>query len=201
MKKIFVLTALMFATPAFAGGGSAVPTGNTIAAIVANDPNFSTLLTAVQAAGLASTLSSAGPFTVFAPTNAAFAKVPQDQLNALLNDPAALKALLLYHVVPGRVTAAQVVNLSTAKTVNGANVTIAVNGGTVTINDSGHADRYCGQQRHHPRHRHGADALRPTSSHHAGERRPSGCFSPFHLWRFLLTIHSVSIPRNVCFSP
>ncbi|WP_019008352.1 fasciclin domain-containing protein [Deinococcus aquatilis] len=136
MKKIFVLTALMFATPAFAGGGSAVPTGNTIAAIVANDPNFSTLLTAVQAAGLASTLSSAGPFTVFAPTNAAFAKVPQDQLNALLNDPAALKALLLYHVVPGRVTAAQVVNLSTAKTVNGANVTIAVNGGTVTINDS-----------------------------------------------------------------
>ncbi|MFB9994518.1 fasciclin domain-containing protein [Deinococcus oregonensis] len=126
----------MFATPAFAGGGSAVPMGNTIAAVVANDPNFSTLLTAVQAAGLASTLSSAGPFTVFAPTNAAFAKVPQDQLNALLNDPAALKALLLYHVVPGRVTAAQVVKLNTAKTVNGANVTIAVNGGTVSINDA-----------------------------------------------------------------
>ncbi|THF70260.1 fasciclin domain-containing protein [Deinococcus sp. Arct2-2] len=136
MKKMLVLTAMMFATPAFAGGGSAVPTGNTIAAIVSNDPNFSTLLTAVQAAGLASTLSSAGPFTVFAPTNAAFAKVPQDQLTALLNDPAALKALLLYHVVPGRVTAAQVVTLSTAKTVNGANVTIAVNGGTVSINDA-----------------------------------------------------------------
>ncbi|WP_240740916.1 fasciclin domain-containing protein [Deinococcus sp. Arct2-2] len=133
---MLVLTAMMFATPAFAGGGSAVPTGNTIAAIVSNDPNFSTLLTAVQAAGLASTLSSAGPFTVFAPTNAAFAKVPQDQLTALLNDPAALKALLLYHVVPGRVTAAQVVTLSTAKTVNGANVTIAVNGGTVSINDA-----------------------------------------------------------------
>ncbi|UQN10064.1 fasciclin domain-containing protein [Deinococcus sp. QL22] len=136
MKKIFALTALMFVTPALAGGGSAVPSGNTIAAIVSNDPNFSTLLTAVQAAGLASTLSGAGPFTVFAPTNAAFAKVPQDQLNALLNDPAALRALLLYHVVPGRVTAAQVVTLNSAKTVNGANVTIAVNGGTVTINDS-----------------------------------------------------------------
>lgn len=136
MKKILALTAMMLVTPALAGGGSAVPSGNTIAAIVSNDPNFSTLLTAVQAAGLASTLSGSGPFTVFAPTNAAFAKVPQDQLTALLNDPAALKALLLYHVVPGRVTAAQVVKLSSAKTVNGANVTIAVNGGTVTINDS-----------------------------------------------------------------
>lgn len=136
MKKFLMLTAMLSVTSAVAGGGSAVPSGNTIAAIVSNDPNFSTLLAAVQAAGLASTLSSAGPFTVFAPTNAAFAKVPQDQLTALLNDPAALKALLLYHVVPGRVTAAQVVTLTSAKTVNGANVTIAVNGGTVTINDS-----------------------------------------------------------------
>jgi uncharacterized surface protein with fasciclin (FAS1) repeats len=118
-----------------AGGGGSVPGGNTIAAIVSNDPNFSTLLSAVQAAGLVETLSSAGPFTVFAPTNAAFAKVPADQLNALLNDPAQLKAVLLYHVVAGRVTAAQVSRLTSANTVNGAAVQIDASNG-VKINDA-----------------------------------------------------------------
>lgn len=135
MKHLIALSALLLtAAPSFAGGGSAVPTGNTIAAIVSNDPNFSTLLAAVQAAGLAETLSSPGPFTVFAPTNAAFAKLPKAQLDSLLNDPAALRALLLYHVVPGRVMAAKVVTLTAAKTVNGANVRISVGGSTVRIN-------------------------------------------------------------------
>ncbi|MBZ9714369.1 fasciclin domain-containing protein [Deinococcus multiflagellatus] len=113
-----------------------MPRGNTIAAIVANDPNFSTLLSAVQAAGLVDTLSSAGPFTVFAPTNAAFAKVPAADLNALLNDRERLRALLLYHVVPGRVTAAQVTGLSSAKTVNGASLNISTSGNMVMINDA-----------------------------------------------------------------
>jgi len=73
---------------------------------------------------------------VFAPTNAAFAKVPADQLNALLANPTQLRAVLLYHVVPGRVTAAKVSTLTSAKTVNGANVNISVSGGTVRINNA-----------------------------------------------------------------
>lgn len=136
MKKFVVVSlslALLTTPAAVAGGGSA---NATIAGIVASDPNFSTLLAAVQAAGLAETLSGAGPFTVFAPTNAAFAKVPADQLQALLNDPAALRRVLLYHVVPGRVTAAQVVRLSTAQTAEGSNVNIAVNGSRVRINNA-----------------------------------------------------------------
>ncbi|PTA69187.1 hypothetical protein C8263_05035 [Deinococcus arcticus] len=131
-----MLAALMLPGVVVAGGGSAVPRGNTIAAIVSNDPNFSTLLSAVQAAGLVDTLNSAGPFTVFAPTNAAFAKVPAADLNALLNDRERLRALLLYHVVPGRVTAAQVTGLSSAKTANGANLSIRTSGNMVMINDA-----------------------------------------------------------------
>lgn len=136
MKKMLLMTTLLFTGAAVAGGGSSMPAGNTIAGIVSNDPNFSTLLAAVKAAGLVETLSSPGPFTVFAPTNAAFAKIPQADLNALLNDPAALKAILLYHVVPGKVTASQVTGLSSATTVNGADINISTSGGMVMINDS-----------------------------------------------------------------
>ncbi|WP_180970072.1 fasciclin domain-containing protein [Deinococcus planocerae] len=127
---------LLLAGPATAGGGANVPTGNTIAAVVSNDPNFSTLLSAVQAAGLTQTLAGPGPFTVFAPTNAAFAKVPADQLQALLNNPAQLRAVLLYHVVPGRVTSAQVAGLSSATTAQGGTLTVSASGGTVRINDA-----------------------------------------------------------------
>ncbi|GBF05380.1 transforming growth factor-beta induced protein IG-H3 precursor [Deinococcus aerius] len=136
MRKVIVSAALLVSSVALAGGGSAVPTGNTIAAIVANDPNFSTLLSAVQAAGLVETLSGPGPYTVFAPTNAAFAKVPQDQLTALLNNREQLRALLLYHVVPGRVTAAQVSGLSSATTASGGTLNITASGNTVRINDA-----------------------------------------------------------------
>ncbi|MBB6017856.1 fasciclin domain-containing protein [Deinococcus radiopugnans] len=136
MKKMLLCTTLLFTGVAFAGGGSSMPSGNTIAAIVSNDPNFSTLLAAVKAAGLVETLSSPGPFTVFAPTNAAFAKIPQADLNALLNDPAALKSVLLYHVVPGKVTASQVTGLTSATTVNGADLNISTSGGMVMINDA-----------------------------------------------------------------
>lgn len=136
MKKILLCSALLLTGAAVAGGGSSVPRGNTIAAIVANDPNFSTLLSAVQAAGLVDTLNSAGPYTVFAPTNAAFAKIPADQLQSILNDREQLRNLLLYHVVPGRVTAAQVVNLSSATTANGSDVRISRMNGNVMINDA-----------------------------------------------------------------
>merc|ERR1712055_936391 len=77
-----------------------IPSGN-IAEVVTGDKRFSTLLAAVKAAGLADTLSSGGPFTVFAPTNEAFAKVPKEVLNGLLADKEALTKVLLRHVVPG----------------------------------------------------------------------------------------------------
>lgn len=135
-RILMVSAALFLVSPALAGGGSAVPAANTIAGIVANDPNFSTLLAAVQAAGLTQTLAQPGPYTVFAPTNAAFAKVPADQLTALLNNPEQLRAVLLYHVVPGRVTAAQVTRLTSARTAQGADLSVSASGGTVRINDA-----------------------------------------------------------------
>ncbi|MBB5233320.1 fasciclin domain-containing protein [Deinococcus budaensis] len=135
-RILMVSAALFLVSPALAGGGSSVPAANTIAGIVANDPNFSTLLAAVQAAGLTQTLAQPGPYTVFAPTNAAFAKVPADQLTALLNNPAQLRAVLLYHVVPGRVTAAQVSSLTSARTAQGADLSVSASSGTVQINDA-----------------------------------------------------------------
>ena len=86
--------------------------------------DFNTLLTAVEAADLTETLRTGGPFTVFAPTDAAFAQVPQETLNALLADPDALAAVLTYHVVAGEVTAAQASQLTSAPTVNGAALAI-----------------------------------------------------------------------------
>ncbi|WP_396627142.1 fasciclin domain-containing protein [Luteitalea sp.] len=94
---------------------------------------FNTLVTAVKAAGLVDTLKSAGPFTVFAPTDDAFKKLPAGTVEALLKDTAKLKAILTYHVVAGKVMAADVVKLKEAKTVQGQSVKIAVNGGTVTV--------------------------------------------------------------------
>ncbi|GIW27398.1 MAG: hypothetical protein KatS3mg070_0761 [Meiothermus sp.] len=106
----------------------------TIAQIVATNPNFSTLLAAVQAAGLVETLSGPGPFTVFAPTNEAFAKIPKADLDKLLADKAALTKVLTYHVVAGRVPSSQVVTLKEAKTVQGQSVTIEVKDGKVILN-------------------------------------------------------------------
>ncbi|WP_084473954.1 fasciclin domain-containing protein, partial [Deinococcus pimensis] len=134
--KLLLSGLLLGSTVAFAGGGSGTASRPTIAGIVASDPNFSTLLAAVQAAGLVDTLNGAGPFTVFAPTNAAFAKIPRDQLDALLNDRAALTRVLTYHVVPGRVTSQQVVRLTSATTVEGSPVRVSVSGGAVRINDA-----------------------------------------------------------------
>jgi uncharacterized surface protein with fasciclin (FAS1) repeats len=86
--------------------------------------NFKTLVTAVTAAGLVDTLKSKGPFTVFAPTDDAFAKMPKGTVDSLLKDIPKLKAVLTYHVVPGKVMAADVVKLKTAKTVQGQDVKI-----------------------------------------------------------------------------
>ena len=95
--------------------------------------NFNTLAKALQAAGLVETLKGPGPFTVFAPTDDAFAKLPAGALDALLKDKAKLTAVLTYHVVPGKVMAADVVQLKSAKTVNGKSVKIQVAGGEVSV--------------------------------------------------------------------
>ncbi len=90
--------------------------------------NFKTLATALQAAGLVDTLKGKGPFTVFAPTDAAFAKVPKDQLDALLKDKAKLTSVLTYHVVPGAVMAKDV-KAGKVKTVQGSELTVSTSGG------------------------------------------------------------------------
>ena len=103
---------------------------------VATDAGFNTLVAAVQAADLVSTLQGPGPFTVFAPTDAAFAGLPTGTLDNLLlpENKATLEAILTYHVVPGAVTADQVVNLTTATTVQGEDLQISVENGDVFIN-------------------------------------------------------------------
>jgi uncharacterized surface protein with fasciclin (FAS1) repeats len=96
--------------------------------------SFTTLVTAVQAAGLVETLKGEGPFTVFAPTDAAFAALPEGTLDGLLADIPTLTDILLYHVVPGKVMAADVVGLASATTAQGGDLTITVEGGKVMIN-------------------------------------------------------------------
>ncbi len=98
--------------------------------------SFNTLVQAVEAAGLVDTLKGEGPFTVFAPTDEAFAKVPEDTLNALLADQEALTSVLTYHVVAGKVMAADVVGLESAETVQGQSITITVDGDTVMVDEA-----------------------------------------------------------------
>ena len=99
---------------------------------------FKTLAAALGAAGLVDTVKGAGPFTVFAPTDAAFAKLPAGTVENLLKpeNKAQLTAILTYHVVPGKVMAADVVKLKEAKTVNGKMLKVQVNGSSVMINDA-----------------------------------------------------------------
>ncbi len=107
-----------------------------IVQVAVENGNFKTLVAAVQAAGLAETLSGAGPFTVFAPTDAAFAKLPAGTVQALLADKEKLASILTYHVVSGRVVAADItrMNGATPATVNGQKLDIKVRGGNVYVN-------------------------------------------------------------------
>jgi uncharacterized surface protein with fasciclin (FAS1) repeats len=125
MKKLIISTAL--AATAFA-----VQAKDIVDTAVAAG-NFKTLATALQAAGLIDTLKGKGPFTVFAPTDAAFAKVPKADLDALLKDKAKLTAVLTYHVVPGKVMAKDV-KAGKVKTVQGSELTIATMGGVTVDN-------------------------------------------------------------------
>ena len=124
---LFTLALSMFA----AAGHHGMKKDIVDTAVAAGD--FNTLVTAVKAAGLVETLKGEGPFTVFAPTDAAFAKVPTDTLNALLADKAALANVLTYHVVAGKVMAADVVKLTSAETVQGQAVSVEVKDGKVYV--------------------------------------------------------------------
>ena len=119
-----------------AASGSETEATQDIVATAAAAGDFTTLATALEAADLVETLQGPGPFTVFAPTDAAFEKLPEGALEDLLADPEALKQVLLYHVVEGEVTSEQVVGLSEATTVAGIAVPISVEGDTVKIGDA-----------------------------------------------------------------
>lgn len=100
-----------------------------------NAGNFTKLVAAVQAAGLVDTLSGEGPFTVFAPSDDAFAKLPEGTLDSLLQDVEKLKGILTYHVLTGKVMSANLSGVSTAATVNGQEITIDATNG-VRVNNS-----------------------------------------------------------------
>ena len=120
------------------GGGAPAAASQDIVATAQAAGSFTTLVAAVQAAGLVDTLKGTGPFTVFAPTDAAFAKLPAGTVENLLKpeNKAALQAILKYHVVSGKVLAADVVKLTSARTVEGRDVRIGVNGAQVKINEA-----------------------------------------------------------------
>jgi uncharacterized surface protein with fasciclin (FAS1) repeats len=128
-----ILSVLVSAMPAAAGSAQKDIVDTAVAA-----GTFNTLATALQAAGLIDTMKGSGPFTVFAPTDEAFNKLPPGTVESLLKpeNKDKLKAILLYHVVSGDVTAAQVVKLSSAKTINGQDLKLSVNNGTVMVNDA-----------------------------------------------------------------
>ncbi len=135
LRKSFSLLALAAVVSLSVPVQAAAPATKDIVDTAVAAGSFKTLATALGAAGLVDTLKGAGPFTVFAPTDEAFAKLPKGTLDALLKDKAKLTAILTYHVVAGKVLAADVVKLKTAKTLQGQNVKIDASNG-VKINDA-----------------------------------------------------------------
>lgn len=142
------LASMALAAPAVAhdhGKASQGKAPGTIVDIAAGNPDFSTLVTAVKAADLAATLSGPGPFTVFAPTNAAFGKLPAGTVETLVQpaNKGTLTSILTYHVVPGRYPAARILSAirqggGSAKltTVQGGTLTARLDGGTVVLTDA-----------------------------------------------------------------
>ncbi len=141
--RLSILAVLLVALVAGSSPSSAAESGSPKASATQKDivstaiaaGQFKTLVAALQAAGLVDTLKGAGPFTVFAPTDAAFAKLPPGTVESLLKpeNKAKLTAILTYHVVPGRVLAAQVAGMSSATTVNGQTLSIHSDGGVVMV--------------------------------------------------------------------
>ncbi|MCB5199452.1 fasciclin domain-containing protein [Loktanella sp. TSTF-M6] len=134
LRRTFMTTAALMTlgTGAFAAAHAAE---KDIVDTAVEAGNFTTLVAAVEAAGLVETLKGEGPFTVFAPTDEAFAALPEGTVEGLLADPEALAAVLTYHVVPGAVMSTDLSDGMNATTVNGADVTITV-GDSVMVNDA-----------------------------------------------------------------
>ncbi len=125
------VAALVLAAPAFAGGMKKDIVDTAVGA-----GSFETLVAAVQAAGLVDTLKGEGPFTVFAPTDEAFAALPEGTVEGLLENPEALASILTYHVVAGSVMSGDLSDGMMATTVNGSDITISIADGVVMINDA-----------------------------------------------------------------
>jgi uncharacterized surface protein with fasciclin (FAS1) repeats len=141
MKKLNLTTlwvaVLMISVVAFASADYMNSIGKkSIVETAIGAGQFNTLVTAVKAADLVETLSGPGPFTVFAPTDDAFAALPAGTVESLLQNKDKLQAILTYHVVPGKVMASDVVNLQSAKTANGQMVTIKVKEGVVMVDNA-----------------------------------------------------------------
>jgi len=135
LKRLMAVTAAMavFALPVSSATAAA---NKDIVETAAGAPQFSTLVSLVKKAGLVGTLSGKTNYTVFAPTNAAFDKVPKKTLNELAANKAMLKKVLLYHVLPGKVPASKVLKTESAKTAEGSKVTFSVRGKNAFVNDS-----------------------------------------------------------------
>lgn len=133
-RRVWLLAPIAAAVLAVSGCASFESPKN-IVETAASNPEFSTLAKLIGDAGLTQTLSGPGPFTVFAPTNAAFAKVPAKTMAELAADKARLTAVLTFHVVPGSVMSADV-KQGNVKTVQGANVALSRAGTFVTVEDA-----------------------------------------------------------------
>ncbi|MFN8160878.1 MAG: fasciclin domain-containing protein [Solirubrobacterales bacterium] len=132
---MLILGASIALVAAFAAPAAAAPSKN-IVQTAQSAPQFSTLVSLVKKAGLVDDLSGPKKLTVFAPTNAAFAKVPKKTLNYLGNHPRKLRKVLLYHVLAGKYPASKVVSRDSAKTLEGARVRFSVKGGKAYVNDA-----------------------------------------------------------------
>ncbi len=137
-KTLLLLASIAAVCVSSVGAASATPAtpAQNITKTAASLPQFTTLVSLLTRAKLASALTAKGPYTVFAPTNAAFSKLPRATLKAVKSDPALLKKVLLYHVVKGDIRAAQVLRLDgkSARTLAGQRVTIDMRGGKVFLN-------------------------------------------------------------------
>jgi uncharacterized surface protein with fasciclin (FAS1) repeats len=141
MKRISIIAVLLAALAVGVAGATAGPAitagsktgGKNIVQTAVAAGQFKTLASLLRKAGLVKTLQGKGPYTVFAPTDAAFAKVPKATLTALARNKAKLRAVLLSHVVKGKVTAAQAMKLHAAKTLEGKALSIRVSGGKVIV--------------------------------------------------------------------
>ena len=188
LRSILIVSAASAVALAAAGPASAdarppegrrsgrAPSKNIVETAVAAG-QFKTLTSLLEQAGLAKTLQGKGRFTVFAPTDAAFAKVPKETLNALAKDKAKLRAVLLYHVAKGKLTAAKVVKRNSIKTLNGQRVRVRVRDGKVLRRRrTRHHARRRRLQRRHPRHQQGADP--PLSTAEPPRSRPAWSATP-----------------------